>query len=283
MSLLASTPSAKNRGYSRLRSAVTEWTKLYVGLPAVGQRQQQFRRALPFLTLTRVRQASTLAVMSRRSRAEPEEPAAWKAGDKAWVRYDKPFECELVARRGGKYGEWTVRWENGDVEPKSVPERLLLRTGPDSEDVSDSSKASSPEQPKEAPRALTRRRPSKPSDADMSHANDVGEQIWLKVLESETKKRHASPPCKTYSNNPVPLDLAKVDELLESCSPDVLPLETTAFRLPLHNPTIEALGLDAIQRKDMEALRFSSRAADRPSPYMSRCSRLKEESLRRAR
>ena len=204
--------------------------------------------------------------MSRRSRAEPEETAAWKSGDKAWVRYDKPFECELVARRGGKYGEWTVRWENGDVEPKSVPERLLLRTGPDSEDVSDSSKASSPEQPKEAPRALTRRRPSKPSDADISHANEVGEQIWLKVLESETKKRSAFTTCKTYSKNPVPLDLAKVDELLESCSPDVLPLETTAFRLPLHNPTIEALGLDAIQRKDMEALRFSSRAADRP-PY----------------
>ena len=61
--------------------------------------------------------------------------------------------------------------------------------------------------------------------ADARLARRVGRQIWDTVLKIHSKKR-------SYKNTRnkkgwlVPLDLAKVDELLESCSPDVLPLET---------------------------------------------------------
>ena len=127
----------------------------------------------------------------------------------------------------------------------------------------------------EALGALTRRRPSKPSGADARLARRVGRQIWDKVLKIHKRKRSI----KNTRNKKgwlVPLDLAKVDELLKSCSPDVFPLETTAF----HLRGVGVLGFDAKQQKGMKALRFSSGAADREPSFVAEIDLFESEQRR---
>ena len=49
----------------------------------------------------------------------------WKKGDEAWVEFDAgTYKCELVSYRK-EFGVWTVKWANGDEEPKTVREKLL--------------------------------------------------------------------------------------------------------------------------------------------------------------
>ena len=78
------------------------------------------------------------ALMSTRSRSaaktweKGDDPAAkpWEKGDEAWVKFDDgPHRCELLARND-EFKVWTVKWDNGDEEPKTVRERLLGREAP---------------------------------------------------------------------------------------------------------------------------------------------------------
>ena len=58
-----------------------------------------------------------------------EAAKTWQKGDEAWVEFDAgTYKCELVACN--EHGSWTVKWANGDEEPKTVRERLLGRKAP---------------------------------------------------------------------------------------------------------------------------------------------------------
>ena len=61
-----------------------------------------------------------------------DDPAAktWEKGDEAWVEFnDGAHKCELVSYRK-EFRLWTVKWANGDEEPKTVRERELGREAP---------------------------------------------------------------------------------------------------------------------------------------------------------
>ena len=63
-------------------------------------------------------------------KGRPAAPAAttWEKGDEAWVEFNNgTYKCTLVSR---SVGVWTVKWDNGDEEPKTVRERLLGREAP---------------------------------------------------------------------------------------------------------------------------------------------------------
>ena len=65
------------------------------------------------------------------SRLCPAAPAAktWEKGDEAWVEFRHgTYKCELVSRN--EYGYWTVKWENGDEDNKTIDERKLGREAP---------------------------------------------------------------------------------------------------------------------------------------------------------
>ena len=63
------------------------------------------------------------------SKSRPPVAAKWAPGDTAWVEFRHgTYKCELVSRN--EYGYWTVKWANGDEEPKTVDERKLGREAP---------------------------------------------------------------------------------------------------------------------------------------------------------
>ena len=64
------------------------------------------------------------------TKSRPPVAAKWAPGDTAWVEFRHgTYKCELVSFRK-EFGVWTVKWANGDEEPKTVRERELGREAP---------------------------------------------------------------------------------------------------------------------------------------------------------
>ena len=88
---------------------------------------------------------------------------------------------------------------------------------------------------------------------------DIGKQVWRLVLASEPEHPHDGRVLG--GADPIPLDLAKLDDLLRRCPADALPLETTREDAGFGNPRPRC-------GCDLQALRFSSGAAGRSPAYV---------------
>ena len=95
---------------------------------------------------------------------------------------------------------------------------------------------------------------------------DIGKQVWRLVLASEPEHPHYGRVLG--GADPIPLDLAKLDELLRRCPADALPLETT--KEDVFGPDRMGNCRYRLPRCgcNLQELRFSSGAAGRSPAYV---------------
>ena len=68
------------------------------------------------------------------SRSRRVAAKVWKAGDVAWVKYEAGPARGTLDKRLGESTTWDVSFDDG--EQKQIPERLLLREQPPTEEES---------------------------------------------------------------------------------------------------------------------------------------------------
>ena len=90
---------------------------------------------------------------------------------------------------------------------------------------------------------------------------DIGKQVWRLVLASEPEHPHDGRVLG--GADPIPLDLAKLDDLLRRCPADALPLETTR-----EDAGFEKRRYPMRSGCTLQSLRFSSGAAGRSPAYV---------------